>query len=219
VAAAATRAARLLGRGASCLTLSSSEAVYQTLLAARRLRRLARVVVAESRPGREGLVLARRLGARAIPVVVIVDAAVAAEVQSVDAVVVGADAVTRSGVWNKAGTLGAALAARAAGRAVLVVTTEDRLVPAALARRLRVPEAEPAAVLRRPPRGVSAVSRLFDVTPLGLVGRVVTEAGAFTPAVLRRRLPPSRGTPRSASRGAGTPRARARSSRGTSSPP
>src|SRR5207247_9572728 len=54
-------AAGVLPGRAVVLTLSSSEVVYRALLAARRRGRLARVVVAESRPGREGEALARRL--------------------------------------------------------------------------------------------------------------------------------------------------------------
>src|SRR5206468_482618 len=77
-----------------------------------------------------------------------------ARAATVDVVVVGADAVTPRAVWNKCGTLGLALGARAARRPFLVVTPSDRLVPAALARRLRVPDAEPEDVLAAPPRGV-----------------------------------------------------------------
>jgi len=188
LAAAAARAAGLLPPRALCLTLSSSEAVFRTLVTARRLGRLGAVVVAESRPGLEGVALARRLGARRIPVTVIVDAAAPAAVGSVSAVVVGADAVTPEGVWNKCGTLGVSLAARAARCRVYVVTTEDRLVPRSLACCLRVPEAQPTAVLRARPPGVRAVNRLFDVTPLGLVTRIVTERGVLPPAAVRRRL-------------------------------
>jgi translation initiation factor 2B subunit (eIF-2B alpha/beta/delta family) len=71
---AARRLPALLPRRAICLTLSSSEVVYRALLAARRRGRLARVVVAESRPGCEGVAVARRLAARGVPVSLIVDA-------------------------------------------------------------------------------------------------------------------------------------------------
>jgi len=188
IARAAGRLAALLPRDATCLTLSSSEAVYRALLAARRLGRLAGVVVAESRPGREGVTMARRLAARHVPVSVIVDALAPAVVREVDVVVFGADAVTGTAVWNKCGSLGVTLAASAARRPTFVVTTEDRLLARLLARRLAVPEAEPGAVLPRPPRGVRVVNRLFDATPLRLVTRVVTEAGAMEPATVRRRL-------------------------------
>jgi translation initiation factor 2B subunit (eIF-2B alpha/beta/delta family) len=188
IARVAGRLPGLLPRDAACLTLSSSEVVYRALLAARHRGRLARVMVAESRPGCEGVATAQRLAARGVPVAVIVDALSPAVVAEVDVVVMGADAVTRMAVWNKCGSLGVALAASAAGRPMLVVTTEDRLLPPPLARRVAIPAAEPAAVLRRPPRGVRVVNRLFDATPLRLVTRVVTEEGAMEPATVKRRL-------------------------------
>jgi translation initiation factor 2B subunit (eIF-2B alpha/beta/delta family) len=185
---AARRLPALLPRRAICLTLSSSEVVYRALLAAHRRGRLARVVVAESRPGCEGVAVARRLAARGVPVSLIVDALAPAAVAEVDVVVLGADAVTRMAVWNKCGSLGVALAASAARRPTFVVTTGDRLVPSRVARRVVVPEAEPEAILSRPPRGVRVVNRLFDATPLRLIARVVTEEGVMGPATVKKRL-------------------------------
>jgi translation initiation factor 2B subunit (eIF-2B alpha/beta/delta family) len=185
---AAARLPTLLPRRACCLTLSSSEAVWRALLAARRRGRLAQVVVAESRPGMEGVAVARRLAAAGLAVTYVVDALAPALVAEVDAVVVGADAVTPGALWNKCGTLALALAARAARRPLLVVTTEDRLLGRTLARRLRLPEAEPDRVWENRPRRVRVLNRLFDRTPLGLVTRVVTEAGAMTPTAVRARL-------------------------------
>jgi translation initiation factor 2B subunit (eIF-2B alpha/beta/delta family) len=69
-----------------------------------------------------------------------------------------------------------------------VVTTGERLLGATLARRLRVPEAEPHGVLARPPRGVAVLNRLFDVTPIRLVRSVLTERGAMSPGATRAAL-------------------------------
>ena len=188
VARAARRLPALLPRRATCLTLSSSEVVYSALLAARRRGRLARVVVAESRPGCEGVAVERRLAARGVPVSLIIDALAPAAVAEVDVVVLGADAVTRTAVWNKCGSLGVALAASAARRPTFVVTTGDRLLAPALARWMALVEAEPSAILLRPPRRVRVINRLFDVTPLRLIALVVTEEGAMEPAAVKRRL-------------------------------
>jgi len=119
---------------------------------------------------------------------VIVDALAPAAVAAVDVVVLGADAVTRTAVWNKCGSLGVALAASAARRPTLVVTTGDRLLAPPLARRLALGEAEPRAILRRATRGVRAINRLFDATPLRLITLVVTEGGAMQPAAVKRKL-------------------------------
>jgi translation initiation factor 2B subunit (eIF-2B alpha/beta/delta family) len=132
--------------------------------------------------------VARRLAARGVPATILVDALAPTMAAHADAVVVGADAVTSRAIWNKCGTLALALGARAAGRPLYVVTTGDRLLGPTLARRLRVPDAEPHGVLARPPRGVAVCNRLFDVTPLRLVTRVLTEMGAMSPDATRMAL-------------------------------
>jgi len=81
-----------------------------------------------------------------------------------------------------------ALAASAARRPTFVVTTGDRLLAPSLARRLALAEAGPRAILSRPPPGVRAINRLFDVTPLRLISLVVTEEGSMEPAAVKRRL-------------------------------
>jgi translation initiation factor 2B subunit (eIF-2B alpha/beta/delta family) len=171
VARAAARLATLLPLRATVMTISSSAVVLEALLVARRRGRLARVVVAESRPGGEGVRVARRLCGAGIEATVIVDALAPAMAREVDAVVVGADAVTKAVVWNKCGTLALALGARAARRSFYVVTTEDRLVG-----RVAV-------------QG-SHAGGLFDATPLALVSRVVTERGASSTSRVPERLTP-----------------------------
>ena len=185
---AARRLPGVLPGRAVVLTLSSSEVVYRALLAARRRGRLARVVVAESRPGREGEALARRLAARGVPVTVIVDALAPTVVGEVDAVVVGADAVTATAVWHKCGTFGLALAARATRRPLLVVTSTDRLLGGSLAGRLRLPGTEPRHISTGRRKPVHALDRLFEATPLRLVAAVLTDAGTMAPETVRRRL-------------------------------
>src|SRR3989454_12672694 len=64
IARVAGRLPGLLPRDAACLTLSSSEVVYRALLAARHRGRLARVMIAESRPGGEGVATAPRRARR-----------------------------------------------------------------------------------------------------------------------------------------------------------
>ena len=132
VALAAARAATMLPR--RCLALSASEIVQRALLLARATVR--HVVVAESRPGCEGVITARRLATAGVPVTLVVDALAPALVAEVDAVVVGADAVTPDTLWHKCGTLALALAARESGRPLWVVSTEDRLLGPGLAARL-----------------------------------------------------------------------------------
>jgi translation initiation factor 2B subunit (eIF-2B alpha/beta/delta family) len=116
-------------------------------------------------------------------VTLVPDALAPGTVAAADAVIVGADAVTPRALWNKCGTLGLALAARAARRPLLVVTATDRLVGHTLASRLTNVE-----VASRRGNGVETAATLFEPVPLPLVARVITERSALRPGVLSRRL-------------------------------
>lgn len=118
---AARNARRALPRGGTIVTLSYSSTVLATLE-----RRRGRVIVAQSLPGGEGERLARTLRRCGAWATTVPDATMAAWVAEADAVVFGADAVTRRGVINKVGSRLLALAARAARCPCYVVTDTSK---------------------------------------------------------------------------------------------
>lgn len=168
---AAEQAADLLA-GERVLTLSRSG----TVLAALRAADPEEVVVAESRPAREGVGVAEALAAEGVDVTLLVDAAVAHHLAGggVDAVLVGADSVLADGgIVNKVGTRAAALAAAREGVALYAVAARDKVVAGTELHQETGDEREvydgEAAVTVAAPR--------FDVTPADLVAGVVTEDG------------------------------------------
>jgi translation initiation factor 2B subunit (eIF-2B alpha/beta/delta family) len=171
--AAADRAADLLEEEA-VLTLSRSGTV------ARALGSTEEVVVAESRPAREGVRTAERLadGPDAPAVTLVTDAAVAAVLArgTVDAVVVGADTVLRDGrVVNKTGTRGVALAADREGVPLFVATAADKIGPGTEP----ITEEGPPEAVYDGPAPVTVENPTFDVTPADAVTGVVTEDGVL----------------------------------------
>lgn len=135
------------------------------------------VLVAESRPGGEGVAVAESLADEgAYAVTLTTDAAVAAELDAWDAkaLLVGADAILPDGsVRNKAGTRGAAIAAAHEGIDVVVSAASDKIVADA-----------PASSERLDPGlsdhpGVDVASPVFDRTPAALVDHVATERGSL----------------------------------------
>lgn len=133
------------------------------------------VLVAESRPGREGVGVAESL-ADAADVTLTTDAAFAFELTewNAEAVVVGADRILPDGrVVNKAGTRAAALGANAAGIDCLVVASSDKVAPTAEY------DLEPreATEVYDGDAGLSVANPTFDVTPADAVDHVVTERG------------------------------------------
>ncbi|HEY7698145.1 MAG TPA: initiation factor 2B, partial [Vicinamibacteria bacterium] len=176
---AADRASALVA-GKRVLTFSRSGTVTEALL---RARPRPEVVVAESRPGKEGVSLAEELSAAGMAVTLIADAGIvdALERLAVQVVLVGADSVLPSGsVVNKIGTRLAAIAAHAvSGHPVPVYaaaatdkisTREDLALEMADAHELYGGSAK---VLVRNP--------LFEVTPADQIRGIATERGILTP--------------------------------------
>jgi len=170
--AAATAADRLAG--ARIATLSRSGTVASALERAEP----AAVLVAESRPGGEGIAVAGDLAAQLdCAVSLTTDAAFAAKLSAwdADALLVGADAVFPDGaVRNKVGTRGAAVAAAHEGIHVVAVAASDKVTPDD-----DLPaEPGPAADLTDDER-VAVANPTFDVTPAALVDAVATERGVL----------------------------------------
>lgn len=156
-------------------TLSRSGTVGLAL----REARPAALLVAESRPGGEGVDVAADLaGDLTAEVTLTTDAAFAAELarREVGALVVGADRVLPDGrVLNKAGTRGAATAAAAEGVDCYVVAASDKVAPDdAVDREERDP-----AELYDGPADLRVANPTFDVTPGDRVDVVVTERGVL----------------------------------------
>ncbi|WP_436928469.1 NUDIX domain-containing protein [Halosimplex halobium] len=146
------------------------------------------VLVAESRPGREGVDTAERFADRTdAAVTVTTDAALADRLAATDieAVVVGADTILPDGrVVNKVGTRGAAAAAATEGIDCYVVAASDKIAAASAEGRTSTgPDVDRE---ERDPRevydgdaAVGVANPTFDVTPPDLVDAVVTERGAL----------------------------------------
>ncbi len=183
LARATVEAARLAAQtvaetGSFVATLSYSGAVLAALAELQSLGRSPRVLLAESRPGLEGRLMARRLAALGIPVWLVADAALPMLVSSAAAVWIGADAVTEHGVLNKVGSYVAALAAREHGVAVHAIATRRKLIPAGTAS-LAIAEMPAAELWDDPPAGVRPRNVYFEMVPHTLLRGVVVEDGVL----------------------------------------
>ncbi|MBV0903813.1 NUDIX domain-containing protein [Haloarcula salina] len=153
-------------------TLSRSGTVRTVLAAAGP----SAVLVAESRPGREGVGVAEALADDAA-VTLTTDAAFGHELAAWDAetLVVGADRVLPDGrVVNKVGTRAAALSAAAAGADCYAVCATDKVAPSADWER---EDRDPTEVYDGD-AAVDVANPTFDVTPADAV-TVVTERGVL----------------------------------------
>lgn len=172
-AEAAGRAADLLG--SRVLTLSRSGTVLEALERAAPEA----VFVAESRPAREGVGVAEALADEGLDVSLCVDAAMGHVVarESVDTVLVGADAVLADGtIVNKTGTRLAALAASAGDVDCLVACSRDKIVPGTEP----TLESGPPGAVYDGEAAVGVLNPTFEAVPPALVDGVVTEGGTLS---------------------------------------
>ncbi|HUH78801.1 MAG TPA: S-methyl-5-thioribose-1-phosphate isomerase [Methanoregula sp.] len=148
-----------------------------------------RVIACETRPLLQGARLtAWELARDGIPVTVITDsmAAHVMRMRKIDAVIVGADRITRDAVFNKIGTYMHAICARHHGipfyvaaplstfdpennEAAVIIEERGREEVATIGGRTFVPDA------------AGVMNFGFDATPLDLVSAIITEKGVFRP--------------------------------------
>lgn len=182
----AERAAKLIPDGAVIITNSASATVFECFKKAQDLGRRFRVICPESRPMLEGVELARRLGALKIPVTLIADALAPSFMSEADCVIVGGDALSMQGLINKIGTYSLALAAKAAAVDFWALLSTQKFLPEG--QKLLIPNMNPIELLPKAPEGVKICNRYFDVTPLNLISRVITEEGELNEAQIKQKL-------------------------------
>jgi ribose 1,5-bisphosphate isomerase len=157
------------------VTCSRSAAVEQTLLELARTEP-AQISCAESRPRREGVALAEVLAAAGVSVTICSDAGIGSTVAAADAVVVGADAVSRAGFVNKVGTAGLVALARTYGIPVFVLAGQEKVLSEDVF--LALPLIEGPADELVVPAGISVANPYFERIPAGAPDIVVTDVDA-----------------------------------------
>jgi ribose 1,5-bisphosphate isomerase len=147
------------------------------------------VIATESRPRRQGFITIRELNDYGIPTTLIVDSAVRLTMKEVDLVVVGADSISVNGALiNKIGTSQLAMAAQEARRNLIVAAETYKFSPRTLLGEMveiedrSSDEVIDADILKDLPN-VKVRNPAFDVTPAEYIDLIITEVGAFPPAM------------------------------------
>jgi translation initiation factor 2B subunit (eIF-2B alpha/beta/delta family) len=176
----AALAAGLIRDAMTVLTHSSSATVFGAFRTAREAGRGFAVIATESRPQREGVGMAERVGALGIPVTLIVDAAVYRFLPRAQMAFVGADSVSPRGLVNKTGTSLVALAASKLGVPVYALCGSEKFLP-----EFYEPPPEQARdrgeILECELPNTTAENYYFDTTPLDYLTGIVTEDGVLRP--------------------------------------
>ena len=175
----AVNAQALFGKGATILTHSRSSTVLHALQLAARAGRIRNLFVMEARPRFEGRETARAMTKMGVECTLVADATGPSLIEDIDMAVVGADAVlSDGGVVNKIGTYPLALACKEGGKPLCVLAESLKLDRRASTATWAGPEErDEFELLPRPPRGLRALNRYFDLTPPAYVACVVHEEG------------------------------------------
>jgi len=145
------------------------------------------VLVTEGRPDAAGYAAAQELRDAGVPARVVLDAAVAAHLETCDAVVVGAEAVVENGgVINRVGTLTVAACARAFGKPVYVAAESYKFARLFPLNQADLPESHAPPVAVKAPAGFTeeVVAPACDYTPPEYIALLFTDLGVLTPAAV-----------------------------------
>ncbi len=164
------------------ITLTMSETVHQVLKFLADRDKITKVIVAESRPKREGVILARLLSESNIRVELIVDAAIDFFISEADIAIIGADRIYRyEGVLNKIGSRMLGISSLEKGIPFYVVA-ETRKYTGSKFKRSEIKEQPETEVLdagnisNLKPRNV-----YFELVENRLITAIITEDGILYP--------------------------------------
>jgi translation initiation factor 2B subunit (eIF-2B alpha/beta/delta family) len=175
-------AARFL-KGGLVATNSASSAVFEALVSASKSSSTG-VLLTESRPKREGLAMAKRLGEAGLDVTLFSDASLSKALSRATCAVIGADAITSSGVVGKVGILNLALSAKEYGIESTVCADSSKFAPIRLVD-VPHPGREIATVLSL---HVRVENLYFEEAPHSRFSRYVTESEVLGPEAAKGRV-------------------------------
>jgi len=169
--------AELILDGYLVATHSSSSTVREALKTARERNREFRVLCSEGRPVNEGTKMAEYLHRSGVDVTIMTDAMLMDRVADADILIVGADSISPAGLVNKVGTRSAAMRAKEEDTGVISLCSMDKFLPRKNVGHSYI-KGDPKEVYRGG-LPIKVINEYFDLTPLGLIDLVITEAGSL----------------------------------------
>ena len=174
--------------GDHIMTISYSRSVLRTLDYAIMDGKKIKVTILESRPGGEGIIVAKILDKKGIPTTLIVDSAARFFVKNVTKVLMGAEAVAANGaVINKVGSSILALNAHEARVRVFVVAGINKFsLETVFGELVDIPTAKEETLLPPDKRkeignNLKVFIPLVDVTPPEYIDAIITDKGVIAP--------------------------------------
>ncbi|MEM1639714.1 MAG: translation initiation factor eIF-2B [Desulfurococcaceae archaeon] len=188
---AADIASRRVTSGEKILTNSNSLAIRRLLKLLKDQGKDVEIYITESKPGKEGILLAEYAESLGFRVYLIVDSAVRFFMKNINKVFVGAEAIASNGaIVSKVGTSLIALAAHEARKRVFVVAPSMKFSYETIyGELLKVPEGSIELILEPErdetlPGDFTARIPLYDVTPPEYIDAIATQYGLIAPQAI-----------------------------------
>jgi ribose 1,5-bisphosphate isomerase len=178
--------AKRIHDGTVVFTHCHSSTVTHLLAKAKAEGKNFKVICTETRPAFQGRITARELVELGIETTFIVDSAARTFMDSVDIVIVGADAITSEGnVVNKIGTSGLAVLAHEARVPFYVVSELLKYDPKTLSGECeKIEQRNPAEVWSDAPAKLIVRNPAFDVTRNRYIHGLICEEGIIAPQII-----------------------------------
>ena len=177
----------LIKNNATIITHSYSSTVLGSFLHSKRCGKKFSVICTESRPKKEGINLARKLGRNKIKVKLLVDSAVFSLIQYADLIIVGGDAVTDTGLINKIGTKAIAITAKHYNTPIYALCSTIKFLPKNYPITLDHLK-NPDEIIKRKISNVTPINYYFDYTPLEFITGFITEKELLKPEDVKERI-------------------------------
>ena len=171
---------KIIKNDTTILTHSYSSTVLDTLIFAKEIGKNINIVCTESRPMNEGVKLSKQLGKKGIKVKLMVDAGIYSILPDTDLILIGADAVSSSGIVNKIGTQGLAIAAKQYNKTIYALCSIDKILPKEYPIIIKY-QKNPKEIISQPIKNVTPINYYFDITSLELITGIITEKGILSP--------------------------------------
>ena len=165
---------------------SYSSTVLKMLLYAKREGCSFSVICTESRPAYEGILLAKNLAANNINVTLVTDAAIGSMLPTVDCTIVGVDAITKEGIWNKTGTMGILLSSWTLHIPSYNLSGIEKILPERYSPTYR--KRDPQELLSEPIDKLQPFNYYFDMTPWSYIQHIVTNEGPLSVSAIQKRM-------------------------------
>ena len=164
----------------SIATVSASESVHRCVQELSR-RGHVHVVCPEGRPVYEGRRLAASLAGESVATTFCTDAALGGLLERVDAVLMGADAISPRWFINKCGSRQVVATAVEMSVPVYVVAGREKFIESPLDDLLQLGSGPPDEVWNGASDGVTVANPYFERVPIGMIAGIVTDAGTVGP--------------------------------------